>query len=43
MGLELVIFFTRNPNQKEIGGGGGGRGRGRGLRANEFLLLRIKI
>ena len=33
-----MIFFTKNPNQKEIGGG-----EGKGARANEFLLLRIKI
>ena len=39
VGGELVIFFTKNPNQKEIEGGG----RGKGARANEFLLLRIKI
>ena len=36
MGLELVIFFTRNPNQKEIGGGGGGGGGEGGLEQMNF-------
>ena len=33
-----MIFFTKNQNQKEIGGW-----EGKGARANEFLLLRVKI
>ena len=37
-GARVSDFFTKNPNQKEIGGG-----KGKGARANEFLLLRIKI
>ena len=40
-----MIFFTKNPNQKEKKNEAGGEKRGeeKGARASEFLLLRIKI
>ena len=53
-GLELVNFFSKNPNLKKekifffsffffFWGGGGGRGGGGGARGIEFFLQRIQI
>ena len=52
-GLELVNFFSKNPNLKKekiffFGGGGGGGGRGAGAggwgaRGSEIFLQRIQI
>ena len=37
--VELVIFFTKNPNLFFLGGGGGGQE----ARVSEFFLLKSKI